>query len=176
MVSVSKKIFTTVADHQTSVEIHVLQGESLKAGENISLGRFLLSGIRDGRRGDPRIEVRFALDMDGIVTVRAHDVETLAEQRITVTPAYGTDKKEGSPETERLKLKVNSLLDRVVKTADIYNEYIERAFRREIDEVVKSSKAAVLQADVKGMKRNQTALEIIIGELNECVPQRGVTV
>jgi molecular chaperone DnaK len=172
----SKKLFTTVADHQTSVEIHVLQGESRKAADNISLGRFLLSGIRDGRQGVPRIEVRFALDADGIVTVRAHDIDTFAEQRITVTPAYCAEKKAGPPEAEGLKIKVNSLLDRVVKTADTYSEYIERDFRREIDDIFKSAKAAVLKADIKEMKRSRTALEIIIGELNECVPERGVRV
>jgi molecular chaperone DnaK len=172
----SKKIFTTVADHQTSVEIHVLQGESRRATENISLGRFLLSGIRDGRRGIPRIEVLFTLDADGIVTVRAHDIDTNVEQRITVTPAHPVEKTEGPSETEGLKDKVNSLLDRVVMTADTYSEYIERDFRREIDDIVASAKTAILKNDIIGMKRSRTALEIIIGELHESVPERGVTV
>ena len=79
-----KRAFTTVADNQQSVEIHVLQGESIKASENLSLGRFLLSGIRGGKRGEPRIEVEFSIDPDEILHVRARDLDTGVSQAVTI--------------------------------------------------------------------------------------------
>jgi molecular chaperone DnaK len=79
-----KRMFTTIADGQGSVEIHVLQGESRKASENIGLGRFLLSGIRAGKKGEPRIEVEFAVDSDEILHVRARDVDTGVAHSVTI--------------------------------------------------------------------------------------------
>jgi molecular chaperone DnaK len=78
------RAFTTVADDQRSVEIHVLQGESSHASENLSLGRFLLSGIRSGKRGEPRIEVEFSIDPDEILHVRARDLDTGVSQAVTI--------------------------------------------------------------------------------------------
>jgi molecular chaperone DnaK len=78
------KLFTTVADKQKSVEIHVLQGERTRASENISLGKFQLSGIRNAEKGEPRIEVTFGVDVDGIVNVTAKDLDTDAEHHITI--------------------------------------------------------------------------------------------
>ncbi len=82
-----KRAFTTVADDQRSVEIHVLQGESARASENLSLGRFLLSGIRPGKRGEPRIEVEFSIDPDEILHVRARDLDTGSSQAVTIASA-----------------------------------------------------------------------------------------
>jgi len=70
------KLFTTVADNQRSVEIHILQGERTRATENISLGKFQLTGIRTAEKGEPRIEVTFGVDVDGIVNVSAKDLDT----------------------------------------------------------------------------------------------------
>lgn len=78
------KLFTTVADNQRTVEIHVLQGERTRASENISLGKFQLSGIRDAEKGEPRIEVTFGVDVDGIVNVSAKDLDTDSEHHITI--------------------------------------------------------------------------------------------
>ncbi len=78
------RIFTTVADDQRTVEIHVLQGESKRASENLSLGRFILSGIRSCKRGEPRINVEFSIDDDEILQVRARDLDSQLEQRVTI--------------------------------------------------------------------------------------------
>ena len=167
----SRKVFTTVEDRQTSVEVHVLQGESKRASENVSLGRFLLAGIRSGARGDPRIEVVFAIDVDGLVTVRAKDEDTRAEQRMTVVPAADRESKGDVSSVLNLKARMNALLDRVSRIADTYRSSLDGGFRREIEELVKLTHSAILKEDVGEMKRNQAALEIIIGELKERVPK-----
>lgn len=79
------QIFSTAADNQTAVDIHVLQGEREMAAGNITLGRFQLSGIPPAPRGIPQIEVTFDIDANGIVNVSAKDIGTGKEQRITIT-------------------------------------------------------------------------------------------
>ncbi|MEY8304113.1 molecular chaperone DnaK [Anaerosalibacter bizertensis] len=79
------QIFTTAADNQTSVDIHVLQGEREMAKDNITLGRFQLTGIPPAPRGVPQIEVTFDIDANGIVNVSAKDLGTGKEQKITIT-------------------------------------------------------------------------------------------
>ncbi len=79
------QVFTTAADQQTSVDIHVLQGEREMASDNTTLGRFQLTGIPPAPRGVPQIEVTFDIDANGIVNVSAKDLGTGKEQRITIT-------------------------------------------------------------------------------------------
>ncbi|MCG4585034.1 molecular chaperone DnaK, partial [Anaerosalibacter bizertensis] len=79
------QIFTTAADNQTSVDIHVLQGEREMAQDNVTLGRFQLTGIPPAPRGVPQIEVTFDIDANGIVNVSAKDLGTGKEQKITIT-------------------------------------------------------------------------------------------
>ncbi len=80
----AKKVFSTVSDNQRSVEIHVLQGESDVAAENVSLGRFELAGIPPLPKGIPRIEVSFFIDVDGIVNVSARDRDTGRKQEVRI--------------------------------------------------------------------------------------------
>ena len=79
------QVFTTAADNQTSVDIHVLQGEREMANDNTTLGRFQLTGLPPAQRGIPQIEVSFDIDANGIVNVSAKDLGTGKEQRITIT-------------------------------------------------------------------------------------------
>jgi molecular chaperone DnaK len=79
------QIFSTAADSQTAVDIHVLQGERQMAADNVTLGKFQLSGIPPAPRGVPQIEVTFDIDANGIVNVSAKDLGTAKEQRITIT-------------------------------------------------------------------------------------------
>jgi molecular chaperone DnaK len=88
------QIFTTAADNQSSVEIHVLQGERPMAADNRTLGRFILDGILPAPRGVPQIEVTFDIDANGILSVRAQDKGTGKEQRITITASSGLSKEE----------------------------------------------------------------------------------
>jgi molecular chaperone DnaK len=88
------QIFSTAADGQTSVEIHVLQGERPMAADNKTLGRFILDGIPPAPRGIPQIEVTFDIDADGILHVSARDKATGREQSITITASSGLSKDE----------------------------------------------------------------------------------
>ena len=88
------QIFSTAADNQPSVEIHVLQGERPMAGDNRTLGRFMLDGILPAPRGMPQIEVSFDIDANGILSVKAHDKGTGKEQKITITVSSGLNKEE----------------------------------------------------------------------------------
>jgi molecular chaperone DnaK len=88
------QIFSTAADNQPSVEIHVLQGERPMSSDNKTLGRFILDGILPAPRGVPQVEVTFDLDANGILNVRAQDKGTGKEQKITITASSGLNKDE----------------------------------------------------------------------------------
>ena len=90
----AKQVFSTAADNQPSVEIHVLQGERSMAGDNKSLARFILDGILPAPRGVPQVEVEFNIDANGMVTVLARDKATAKEQHISIQPASGLSKDE----------------------------------------------------------------------------------
>jgi len=88
------QIFSTAADNQTSVEIHILQGEREMAADNKTLGRFILDGIPPAPRGVPQVEVSFDIDANGILNVKAVDKATNKEQKITITSSSGLSKEE----------------------------------------------------------------------------------
>ncbi|HEV2835151.1 MAG TPA: molecular chaperone DnaK [Pyrinomonadaceae bacterium] len=88
------EIFSTASDNQTSVEVHVLQGERPMAGDNRTLGKFHLVGIPPAPRGMPQVEVTFDIDANGIVNVSAKDMGTGREQKITITASSGLSKEE----------------------------------------------------------------------------------
>ena len=88
------QVFSTAADGQTSVEIHIVQGERPMAADNKSLGRFILDGIPPAPRGVPQVEVSFDLDANGILNVKATDKASNKEQKITITASSGLNKEE----------------------------------------------------------------------------------
>jgi molecular chaperone DnaK len=88
------QVFSTAADNQPSVEIHVVQGDRAMAADNKSLGRFILDGILPAQRGVPQIEVAFDIDANGILNVSAKDKATNREQKITITAGSGLSKEE----------------------------------------------------------------------------------
>lgn len=93
------QVFSTAADSQTSVEIHILQGERPMASDNKTLGRFILDGIPPAPRGVPQVEVKFDIDANGILNVSAKDKATNKEQKIMITASSGLSK----DEVERMK-------------------------------------------------------------------------
>ena len=111
------EVFTTAADGQTSVEVHVLQGERPLAKDNKSVARFILDGILPAPRGVPQIEVTFDIDANGILTVRARDKATGREQKVVVQPSSGLSQEE---------------INRMVQEAERYAEE-DRRRREEID-------------------------------------------
>jgi len=124
------QIFTTAADNQTSVDIHVLQGERAMAADNKTLGRFQLVGIPPAPRGVPQIEVKFDIDVNGIVHVSAKDLGTGKEQQITITASTNLSESE---------------IDEMVKKAEQFAE--EDKKRREEAETINKADSLVYQAE-----------------------------
>lgn len=124
------QIFSTAADGQTSVEIHVLQGERQMAGDNKTLGRFNLTGIPAAPRGVPQIEVKFDIDANGIVHVSAKDLGTGKQQEITITASSGLDDKD---------------IDKMVKDAERFAE--EDRKRKEKVEVFNQADSLIYQTE-----------------------------
>ncbi len=122
--------FTTAADGQTSVEVHVLQGERTMATENKSIGRFILEGVLPAPRGVPQIEVTFDIDANGILNVSAKDKGTGKEQRITITASSGLAQEE---------------IDQMVKDAEVHAE--EDRHRREEVETRNMAETAAYSAE-----------------------------
>ena len=124
------QIFSTAADGQTSVEVHVLQGEREMAQYNKTLGRFNLTGIAPAPRGVPQIEVTFDIDANGIVNVRAKDLGTGNEQKITITASSNLSDED---------------IDRAVKEAEKYAE--EDKKRKEEVEIRNNAESLVYQCE-----------------------------
>jgi len=124
------KVFTTAADNQPAVDIHVLQGERPLAKDNVTLGRFQLTGIPPAPRGVPQIEVTFDIDRNGIVNVSAKDLGTGKEQKITVTSASGLTKSD---------------IERMVKEAEAHAE--EDKKRRELIELKNQADTTIYTID-----------------------------
>jgi molecular chaperone DnaK len=124
------QVYSTAADNQTQVEIHVVQGERPLAADNKSLGRFILDGLPPAPRGVPQIEVTFDIDANGILNVSARDKATGKEQRITITASSGLSDAE---------------IDRMVKEAEKYAS--EDAKRKERIEVRNHAEAAVFNME-----------------------------
>lgn len=123
-------VFTTAADNQPAVDIHVLQGEREFAADNVTLGRFQLSGIAPARRGIPQIEVTFDIDRNGIVNVSAKDLGTGKEHTITVTSAGGLTKTD---------------IDKMVKEAESHAE--EDKQRREAIDLRNQADSAIYSVE-----------------------------
>lgn len=150
-----KQVFSTAADNQPSVDIHVLQGEREMAADNKTLGRFELSGIPPAPRGVPKIEVAFDIDANGIVNVSAKDLGTGKEQKITITSSGTLNKDE---------------VDRMIKEAEANAEADRK--RKEVVEVRNQADSLCYQAektikDMEGkgseelVKKVETALVVL---------------
>jgi len=124
------QVYSTAADGQTSVEIHVLQGEREMAANNTTLGRFILDGITPAPRGVPQIEVTFDIDANGIVNVTAKDKGTGKEQHITITSSTNMSKED---------------IDRAVKDAEKYAEEDKKA--KEAVEVKNRAESIIFQSE-----------------------------
>lgn len=152
-----KQIFSTAADNQTQVEIHVLQGERPMATDNKTLGRFILDGIPPAPRGVPQIEVTFEIDRNGIVSVSAKDLGTQREQKITITGSTGLREQE---------------IERMVKEAEHFSEEDRKRkeladARNDADNLIYSTEKMLkdLGDKVDGSKKSE--IEAAIGRLRE---------
>ena len=171
------EIFSTASDNQTSVEVHVLQGERPMAGDNKTLGKFHLVGIPPAPRGVPQVEVTFDIDANGIVNVSAKDVGTGREQKITITASSGLSKEEidkmmkdaeshaGEDEKRKSTIEARNRLDglgySVEKSFSENKDKVDPAAATEIETAISDSKTALSGDDTDAMnnafERLQTA-------------------
>jgi len=162
------QIFSTAADNQSAVDINVLQGERPMAKDNTSLGRFQLTGIPPAPRGIPQIEVTFDIDRNGIINVKAKDLGTQKEQKITITASSGLsdeeiDKKvkeaeQHAEEDKKLKEKIelrnqaDTLIYSVEKTLKESGDKISEEEKTNINENIKDLNKALEEDNVENIK------------------------
>ncbi len=156
-----KQIFSTAADNQPGVEIHVLQGEREMAADNKTLGRFLLEGILPAPRGVPQIEVTFSIDANGILNVKALDLGTKKEQKITITASTGLKEEE-----------INKMVEEAEKNAEEDKKKKERAEKRNnadtvafsAEKLIDENKDKVSEEEQKSLKEKAQAIKDLISK------------
>lgn len=179
------QVFSTAADNQSSVEVHVVQGERSMATDNKSLGRFMLDGVLPAPRGVPQIEVTFDIDANGILNVKALDKGTGKEQKITITASSGLSKEEVekmSKEAEahaaedarhREEVEARNTADALVYNAEkILREQadkIPQEVKTEVEGKVAAVRSVLQSGDVDSLKS-------AIQELSEAVQKIGASV
>jgi molecular chaperone DnaK len=166
--------FSTAADNQSSVEVHVLQGERPMASQNRTLGKFQLTGIPPAPRGVPQIEVTFDIDANGILNVTAKDMATGKDQKITITSSSGLSKEdvermakeaqahsaEDKAKREEIEAKnqLDSLIYNVEKTLREHGDKISGSERGEVENALADAKKAIESNDKRSMDQARERL------------------
>jgi molecular chaperone DnaK len=182
------KVFTTAADNQPAVDIHVLQGERPMAKDNVTLGRFQLTGIPPAPRGVPQIEVTFDIDRNGIVNVSAKDLGTGKEQKITVTSASGLTKediekmvKEAEAHAEEdkkrrelieLKNQADTAIYTIDRSLNELGDKVGEAEKKEIEAAKEALQKAVESDDAEEIKAKMKAMDEIMHKLSQRIYQQ----
>ena len=177
------QVFSTAADGQTSVEIHILQGEREMAAGNTTLGRFHLDGIPSAPRGVPQIEVTFDIDANGIVNVSAQDKGTGKEQHITITSSSNMSKEDIDravreaekfadedrklKEAVEIKNKADSLVFQSEKTLNEIGDKLPESDKEEVKTALEKLKETVKGTDTDAIKADTEALEQAFYRLSE---------
>jgi molecular chaperone DnaK len=179
------EIFSTAADSQTSVEVHVLQGERPLARDNRTLGKFHLTGIPPAPRGVPQIEVTFDIDANGILNVTAKDLATQKDQKITITSSSGLSKEEvermakeadahaAEDKSKREEIEARNQLDSLVynieKMLREHGDKISGAERGDVENALADAKKALEGADAKAMNTAKDKLTAASHKLAEAM-------
>ena len=179
------QIFSTAADNQPSVEIHVLQGERPMAADNRTLGRFILDGILPAPRGLPQVEVTFDIDANGILSVRAQDKGTGKEQKITITASSGLSKEEidkmqqeaeahASEDTARKEeVEARNTADTLAYTAEKtlreQKDKIPEDLHQEVENKIQAVRSALQGTDIEALRKATQ-------ELSEAMQRVGSTI
>ncbi len=169
------RVYTTAQDNQQEVEIHVLQGERTRAGDNKSLGRFHLMGIPPAPRGLPQIEVTFDIDADGILNVKARDMATGTEQQITITGSGNLNREEidrmvteaqahadedlQAKEAADVKNNADGLAYGVERMLRELGEKLDPADKSRIEDKVAALRKAIADGEIEAIKTAQSELE-----------------
>ncbi len=154
-----KQVFSTAADNQPGVEIHILQGEREMASDNKTLGKFILDGIPPAPRGVPQIEVTFSIDANGILNVKAVDLATRKEQKITITASTGLKEDE-----------IEKMVEEAEKNAKEDKKKRERAEKRNnadslcfsVEKLISENKDKIDSADKEEMEKKSEELKKLI--------------
>lgn len=178
------EIFSTASDNQTSVEVHVLQGERPMAPDNRTLGKFHLVGIPPAPRGMPQVEVAFDIDANGIVNVSAKDMGTGREQKITITASSGLSKEEidkmmrdaeshsSDDARKREEIEARNRLDGLIyqmeKTLNENREKVS-AVAGEVDAAIADAKKAIEEGTVERMNEAFNALQTVSHKMAEAL-------
>jgi len=163
------QIFTTAEDNQTSVEIHVLQGERQMSGDNRTLARFILDGVPPSARGVPQVEVTFDIDADGILHVSAKDMATQKEQKVIVEASSGLNKdeidsmiKDAEDKSEEDKLrheqveiknKLDELIYRTDKSFKEFEDKLSDDDKKELQEALEQGRNAIKGEDTQAIEQ-----------------------
>jgi molecular chaperone DnaK len=182
------EVFSTASDNQTSVEVHVLQGERPMAGDNRTLGKFHLIGIPPAPRGMPQVEVTFDIDANGIVNVSAKDMGTGREQKITITASSGLSKDEidrmmrdaeshsADDQRKREEIEARNRLDsltyQVEKTFNENREKVDAAAATEIESALADAKKATEEGGVERMNEAFNTLQTASHKIAEALYQQ----
>jgi len=182
------QVFSTAADNQPSVEIHVLQGERPMAGDNKTLGRFILDGILPAPRGVPQVEVTFDLDANGILNVRAQDKGTGKEQKITITASSGLNKDEvekmrreaeahaADDTRKKEEVETKNIAEATVysaeKTIREYGDKITADLKSEVEGKIAATRSALQGTDISYIKSSLQALNDSMQKIGAAVYQK----
>ena len=176
------QVFTTAEDNQTSVEVHVLQGERSMARDNVTLGRFHLAGIPPAPRGVPQIEVSFDIDANGIINVHAKDLGTGNEQKITITASTKLNKDEidrmvkqaqdyadqdkHTKEKVETKNKADNLAYSAEKSLKDMAGKIDSAQKQKTEAAIKDLRESIKSDDEKDVQQKMDALTNVLHEIS----------
>lgn len=179
------QIFSTAADSQTSVEIHILQGERQLAQDNKTLGRFILSGIPPAPRGVPQVEVSFDIDANGILNVKAVDKATGTEQKITITASSGLSKEEiekmkqeaevhaEEDKKKKEEIEVNNNVESIIyNTEKMIKDAGDKVGKDTIEKVeakLKELKDAKTANNVEDMKKKMEEMNEVVQEIGKAM-------
>jgi molecular chaperone DnaK len=175
------QVFSTAADNQTSVEIHILQGERPMANDNRTLGRFILDGIPPAPRGIPQIEVTFDIDTNGILTVKAKDKASGREQHITIRESSKLSEEEikrmqkeaeefAAEDRKKKELidlhnQADAILYTAEKTLKDYQDKIKPENKSEVEEKVKNLKEAKEKDEAESIKKAMEELNTALSKI-----------
>ncbi|TMC64707.1 MAG: molecular chaperone DnaK [Chloroflexota bacterium] len=179
------QVFSTASDNQPSVEINVLQGEREMASANKTLGKFHLDGIAPAPRGVPQVEVTFDIDANGILNVRAKDLGTGKEQKVTITASTTLNKDEVSKmvrdaeahaeedrkhrEEVEARNQADSLVYQAEKQLQDNGDKIDAAVRAEVESKIEPVKQAIKDNDVERMRSTSQELATAMQKIGEAV-------
>jgi molecular chaperone DnaK len=177
------RVFSTAADNQTSVEIHVVQGDRAMAGDNKSLGRFVLDGVPPAPRGIPQVEVTFDIDANGILNVKAKEKSTGKEQSIKIQGSSGLSKEEiekmkqdaeihaADDEKKKAEVETRNIAEQTIyageKAVKENSDKVSAEIKADVEAKIADLKKAKEGTDIEAVKKATDFLNVAMGKIGE---------